>query len=123
MSISVRQLATWVGLFGLVTVGLMLIGQQTIGGLLALLQLGGLVGAPLAWLLHPQLRSRAVVAVIGVALSIALSALAAQALVWFDLAEPELVVLAATVYGVVLAWLLSSEQQLTVEETPEHASS
>lgn len=122
MTISVRQLATWVGLFGLVTVGLMLIGQQTMGRFLALLQLGGLVGAPLAWLLHPQLRSRAVVAVIGVALSIALSALAAQALVWFNLAEPELVVLAATAYGVVLAWLLSSEQQLAVEETPEHVS-
>ncbi len=122
MTISVRQLATWVGLFGLVTVGLMLIGQLTIGRFLALLQLGGLVGAPLAWLLYPQLRSRAVVAVIGVALSIALSALAAQALVWFNLAEPELVVLAATAYGVVLAWLLSSEQQLAVEETPEHVS-
>lgn len=119
MSSSVRQLATLVGLCGLMTVGLMLIGPQTIGRLLALLQLGGLVGSPLAWLLLPQLRSRAVVAVVGLALSLALSALAAQSLVWFDLAEPELVVLAATAYGVVLAWLLSSEQRYDVEESPE----
>lgn len=123
MSISVRQLATWVGLFGLMTVGLMLIGRQTIAQVFALFQLGAFVGAPLAWLLHPQLRSRAVVAVLGLALSIALSSLAVQSLIWFDLAEPELIVLAATLYGIVLAWLLSSEEQRLDEETPEPALS
>lgn len=122
MTNTVRQLAAWVGLIGLITVGLLLIGQRTIGGLLALLQLGGLVGAPLALLLHRQLRSRAVVAVIAPALSIALSALAAQSLVWFDLAEPELIVLCSTAYGVMLAWLLSSEQQQAVGDAAEHAS-
>lgn len=110
MRTTVRQLAAWVGLFGLITVGLMLIDRQTIGALFALVQLGAFVGAPLAWLLLPQLRSRAVVFVVGIALSIALSALAAQSLIWFSLAEAELVVLAATVYGVVLAWLLSTDE-------------
>ncbi len=109
MSISVRQLTAWVGLFGLATVGLMLMGRQTLGGSLALVQLGVLVGMPLAWMLHSLLRSRAVVLVIGVALSIALSSLAAQSLIWFGLAGRESVVLAATAYGVVLAWLLSSD--------------
>ncbi|MDH4280048.1 MAG: hypothetical protein OEZ14_05470 [Acidimicrobiia bacterium] len=123
MSISVRQLATWVGLFGLMTVGLMLIGRQTIGQIFALVQLGAFVGAPLAWFLHPQLRSRAVVVVLGLALSIALSSLAVQSLIWFDLAIPELIVLAATMYGIVLAWLLSSEEQRLGDETPEPALS
>ena len=106
---SARQLATWVGLFGLLTVGLMLIGLETIGQLFALFQLAGFVGAPLASLLLPQLRSRAVVVVVGIALSIALSSLAVQSLIWFNVATPELLILAATAYGVVLAWLLSSD--------------
>ncbi len=109
MSISVRQLASWIGLFGLLTVGLMLMGLDTIGQLFALLQLGFFVGAPLAWLLLPQLRSRAVVIVVGIALSISLSSLAVQSLIWFNLAGRELLVLAATAYGVVLAWLLPSD--------------
>ncbi|MDH3300205.1 MAG: hypothetical protein OES24_06825 [Acidimicrobiia bacterium] len=121
MRISVRQLAIWVALFGLLTVGLMLIGPATVGQLFALLQLGVFVGAPLAWLLHHRLRSRAVVLVTGVALSIALSGLAAQSLIWFSLAEPELIVVAATGYGAVLAWLLSSDEQLG-GENPEPAS-
>lgn len=122
MSISVRQLAAWVGLFGLATVGLLLIGRETIGQLFALLQLCGFVGAPLAWLLYPQLRSRAVVLVVGIALSIALSSLAVQSLIWFSLAERELVVLATTVYGVALAWLLSSGSDRANGETLESAT-
>ncbi len=123
MSISVRQLATWVGLFGLMTVGLLLMDRQTTGQLFALAQLGVFVGAPLAWLLYPQLRSRAVVAVVGVALSVGLSSLAAQSLIWFGLAGREAVVLAATVYGVVLAWLLSSESERAGGDAPEPGAS
>lgn len=122
MSSSVRQQAFWVGLFGLLTVGMMLVGWQTIGQLCALVQLGVFVGAPLARLLQPQLRSWAAVAVFAPLLSIALSALAAQSLVWFDLAEPELVVLAATGYGVMLTWLLSSEEKGASDELPEPVS-
>lgn len=122
MSISVRRLATSVGLFGLLTVVLMFIGLETIGRLFALLQLGVFVGAPLAWLLHPQLRSRAIVLVVGVALSLALSGLAVQSLMWFSLAGRELIVLATTAYGVVLAWLLSSPGHEAGGELAEPAS-
>lgn len=122
MRISVRQLTTWVGLFGLLTVGLMLTGPETIGQLFALLQLGVFAGAPLALLLRPQLRSPGVVLVMGVALSIALSALAVQSLLWFSLADRELTVLAATGYGAVLAWLLSFEEHRSGGEIPEPGS-
>lgn len=111
MNISVRQLAAWVGLFGLLTVGLTLAGWETVGQLFALVHLGGLVGAPLALLLYPQLRSPAVVVIVGIALSIALSGLAVQSLTWFSLVTRELLVLVATAYGVVLAWLLSSDSE------------
>ncbi len=121
MSISVRQLAAWVGLFGVMTVGLMLAGLETAGQLFALVQLSGFVGAPLAILLLPQLRSGAVAVVVGVALSMALSGLAAQSLIWFDLASSELVVLAATAYGVVLAWLLDTTQPGVESLAPDNS--
>ena len=107
---SVRQLTMWVGGFGLITAFLLFIGFNTLGQLFALAQLAGFVGAPLAHLLQEQLRSRVVIAVVGIALSISLSSLAVQSLIWFDLASRELTVLLATGYGVMLAWLLSAAE-------------
>jgi len=124
LSISVRQLAAGVLLFGLVTIFFMMIGPRAIGQVFALIQLGVLVGLPLAWLLRPQLRSTAVVGVVGVALSIALSGLAVQSLIWLSLAGREVIVAAATLYGVVLAWLLSSDgRERHHEELPEFTTS
>ena len=79
-----------------------------VGEVLAMIQLGVVVGAPLAMLLHHELRSWPVVIVVGIGLSIALTSLAAQSLIWFDLAGPEMLVMLATGYGVALAWLLST---------------
>jgi len=106
--VSARQLATWVCLSGLLTVILLLIGFEPVGQLFALVQMVGLVGAPLAVLLNQDLRSRGVAAAVSVAVSLALSALAVQSLSWFDLLTPELAVLVSTAFGFVLVWLLSS---------------
>lgn len=104
----VRRLIMWVGLFGLTAVVLLILGLKTPGRLLAFIQLTALVGAPLASLLDKQLRSRPVMFVVGVALSISLSSLAAQSLIWFDLAGPALLVAVATGYGMALTWLLAA---------------
>jgi hypothetical protein len=104
---TVRESVWVVGAVGLLTVVLIGVGADTIGGLLALLQLGLLVGSPLALVLHRELRSWSVVVVVAVALSVALSAIAAQALIWFELATPELIVATATAYGIAVAVLLS----------------
>ncbi len=93
--------------FGLLTSLVLALGFGTLGGLMALVQLGGLIGAPTASLLRDDLRSRAAAIVIASVLSIAVTAIAVQSLVWFELASAELIVLLATVYGVLLARLLS----------------
>lgn len=80
-------------------------------------QLGLLVGAPLAVLMYDHVRSWPVVIVISVGLSVALTSMAGQALLWFDLANPELVVLLSTGYGVALAWLLG-----TIDPRRDHES-
>ncbi len=103
---TVRQMMYLVGGWGLVTMIALLIGLETVGGLLALVQLGGLIGAPLAIVLNRQLRSIPVVVALSVALSIALSALAVQSLIWFGAATGVLLVLTGTAYGCVLAYLL-----------------
>lgn len=94
--------------FGVVTAALLGLGFGTVGGLLALVLLCGLVGAPTAALVGDDLRSRAATVVVAAVLSIAISAIAVQSLVWFELATAELIVLLATIYGAVLARLLSS---------------
>lgn len=94
--------------WGLATLAALLLGFETIGGLLALIHLGGLVGAPLAMILNRQLRSIPVVIALSVALSIALSAVAVQSLIWFRVASGPALVLAGTVYGCVLAGLLQA---------------
>jgi len=104
---TVRESVWVVGAIGLLTIVLLVVGADTIGGLLALVQLGLLIGSPLALVLHRELRSWSVVAVVAVALSVALSAIAAQALIWFELATPPLIVATATAYGIAVAVLLS----------------
>ncbi len=105
---TVRQSAYGVGIFGALTAVLLLLGLDSIGGVFALFQLGLFVGAPLAVVLHHELRSWRVVIVVAAALSVALTAIAVQLLIWFRVATSELLVVSATSYGVVLAWLLSS---------------
>ena len=94
--------------FGILTAVVLALGAGTVGGLMAVLQLGGLVGAPTAVLLVDDLRSRAAAVVLASVLSVALTAIAVQSLVWFELATAELIVLLATAYGIVLARLLTS---------------
>jgi hypothetical protein len=122
---TVRQMIRIVIAWGLVTVfvqslssfcdstGSACQGLATVGGLLALVQLGGLIGAPLALILNRQVRSASVVVVLSIALSMALAALAVQVLVWFEAATRLLLVASATAYGVGLAALLNTE--------PDHA--
>jgi hypothetical protein len=103
---SVRQMTLVVAGWGLATAAALLIGLDTVGGLLALVHLGAVVGAPLALLLARQVRSVPVAVVLSIALSLALSALASQMLIWFGVASRELLVLTATAYSGVLASLL-----------------
>ena len=103
---TVRQMTLVVTGWGLATAVALLVGLDTVGGLLALVHLGAVVGAPLAVLLARQTRSVAVVIVLSIALSLALSALTAQVLIWFGVASRVLLVLAATAYSGALASLL-----------------
>lgn len=112
---TVRQGAWVVGVFGALTALALAVGADTVGGVMALFQLGFLVGAPLAIVLYHDLRSWPVVCVVSLALSIALSAIAVQFLIWFRVASGELIVATATTYGVVLALLLSSSDYGRVE--------
>ncbi len=107
---NVRQVVWAVGLFGALTALLLFVGADNIGGIFALFQLGLFVGAPLAVILHSELRSWAVATVISAALSVALSAIAVQFLIWFRVASGELLVVTATAYGSVLALLLASQE-------------
>ena len=104
-----RRLIWSIGGFGLLTALLLLIGLNTIGGVFALFHLGLFVGAPLALVLQKELRSWMVATVISAVLSVALSAIAVQLLVWFRIASGELVVVTATAYSVVLALLLAQQ--------------
>ncbi|MGH1493821.1 MAG: hypothetical protein ACRBK7_31240 [Acidimicrobiales bacterium] len=105
---SIRQSAWAVGIFGALTTFLLVVGANNVGGILALIQLCFGVGAPLAFVMSDKLRSWQVIMVVAAALSVALSALSVQFLIWFRIASPELLVASATVYGVVLAMLFST---------------
>lgn len=105
---TLRQIAWVVGGFGALTALTLLLGLDNLGGIMALIQLGLLVGSPLAYVLRNDLKSWQVVFVVSAALSVALTAITVQFLIWFRVAVAELVVVSATAYGVVLAWLLSS---------------
>lgn len=111
---SVRKIAWGVGLFGALTAFLLLVGANNIGGIFAFFQLGLFVGAPLGVILHNELRSWAVATVISAALSVALSALAVQFLIWFRVASAELLVVTATAYGLALALLLASQESESI---------
>lgn len=101
---------TWVaGAFGALTTLLLAVGADAVGGVFAFFQLGFLVGAPLAIVLQQELRSWPMVVVVSVPLSIAISAIAVQFLIWFRIANGELLIMTATVYGVVLALLLAAD--------------
>ena len=104
-------MAKFVAGWGVATVVAAVAGLGTIGGLLALIQLGGLIGAPLALVLNRELRSGSVVVVMSLALSLALSALAVQSLIWFGIASSPLVVVVGTTYGIVLALLLAETER------------
>lgn len=106
---TVGRVAWAVGVFGTVTTFLLAVGADGIGAVFAFFQLGFLVGAPLAIVLQRELRSWPMVVVVSVPLSIALSAIAVQLLIWFRIATGELVVLTATAYGLALALLVAAD--------------
>jgi hypothetical protein len=98
--------ATWVVvLWGSITVVMLLVGPSGLAAGCALLHTCGIVGTPLAITLHRQVRSVLVVVAMAFSLSLALTALTSQALVWFSLANGPLIVVAATINGVVLGHL------------------
>ncbi|MEZ5407368.1 MAG: hypothetical protein R2761_05035 [Acidimicrobiales bacterium] len=105
--------------FGVVTAAALAAGFGNVGGLLALVQLCGLVGAPLAMILDRHVRSASVVVALSIALSMALSALAVQLLIWFSLAYRVLLVITATAYGLGLASLLVGEREPDDRALPE----
>jgi hypothetical protein len=104
--------------FGLLTALTLLVGLDSVGGVMALIQLCLGVGTPLALVLLDRLRSWQVTVVVAAALSIALSALSVQFLIWFRIATPVYLVLTATAYGVVLALLFSPVDLASSEADP-----
>lgn len=102
--------------FGLFTLFFMWTGPDSFAGLLAFVQLGIIVGAPIAIALRSIVRLWPVTIILSVGLSLALSALAAQSLIWFEVASNPAVVAIATIYGVVLALLVPSEEKPTNED-------
>lgn len=108
---TVRGMMRFVAAFGVVTVIALAAGFGNVGGLLALVQLCGLVGAPLAMILDRHVRSAGVVVALSIALSMALTALAVQVLIWFTVAYRILLVITATAYGLLLASLLVGEPE------------
>ncbi len=119
---NIRQLAWVVAAFGALTALMLLAGANSIGGVMALVQLCFLVGSPLAFVMFDQLRSWQVVVVVAAALSVALSAISVQFLIWFRIASPVLLVVTATVYGVILALLFSPVDLETSAAQKETAS-
>lgn len=115
---TVRGMMRFVAGFGLVTVMVQAVGLGDLGGLLALVQLCGLVGAPLAMILDRHVRSASVVVALSIALSMALSALAVQVLIWFSVAYRMLLVVTATAYGLGLASLLAGEPEPAPDDLP-----
>ncbi len=109
---SLNRMIVVVGVSGAVTALALMVGLTTIGGLAALVQLGGLVGAPLSFVLSRQLRSPSVAVVVAIALSMALTAIAAQSLIWFGVATDVLLVVVATAYGCILAALLGDDDEI-----------
>lgn len=108
--------------FGAVTALFLAVGAGTLGGVMALFHLCFLVGAPLAMLVADDLRSRAAVVVVAAALSVAIAAIAVQSLVWFRLASAELIVILATVYGLVLAQLMMTGGGAERADVGDHQS-
>ncbi len=103
----------WIsGVVGVLTTLMLIVGFDSLGGLLAFFQLGLLVGAPLAVILQMELRSWPVSVVVVVPLSIALSAISTQFLIWFRVGSPPLIVLTASAYGIGLALLVASAARL-----------
>ena len=101
-----RQISMVVIVWGVLTVVTSAAGWDTLGGMAALVQVCLLVGSPLALTLRSTVRSPTVVAVLAVALSLAITAVAAQSLIWFSIASRSLIVVAATLYGVGLGALV-----------------
>jgi hypothetical protein len=109
---TVRRMIVVVLVSGAATAGAQLAGWGDLGGLMALIHLGGLIGAPLALILNRHLRSTPVMFALSIALSIALSALAAQSLIWFTVATRLALIVTGTAYGAGLAWLLVAEPEV-----------
>ncbi len=106
----VRLIIIMVG-SALLTVATMGVRLDTLSGVLGLIHLGGLIGAPLGFVLLGQLRSPAVAVVVSIAFSAAMTALAAQLLLWFGFTERPLLIATATAYALVVATLVSDSSR------------
>ncbi|MCP3987914.1 MAG: hypothetical protein GY724_02485 [Actinomycetia bacterium] len=95
----------------LLTVAAMGARLDTASGVLAFVHLGGLVGAPLGLVLLRKLRSVPVAVAISIALSAAMTALAAQLLLLFGFTERPLLIATATAYGLIVSVLVSDSSR------------
>lgn len=103
-----NRLLIGVGVFGLVASAFLALGFNNIGGIMAAFQLTLFVGSPMAVSLREELKSWRVVAAIAVVLSIGLTAISVQFLVWFEVATAPLLTALATCYSVAIGLLMSS---------------
>lgn len=108
---TVRRMILVVLAFGAATMAVQAVGLGDLGGLMAFIQLGGLLGAPLAMILNRHLRSTSVAFVLSIGLSLSLTALAVQSLTWFTAATRLSTIAVATLYGAGMAWLLAAEPE------------
>jgi hypothetical protein len=106
---------------GAAAVGLLALGFGNAGGVVAFVHQCFVVGLPFALVLGTRtLRSLRAVAAIAFALSMAISALSAQVLIMFTLADPLYLLTAATLYGIALA--LVADAGLGGASKPEPAA-
>jgi hypothetical protein len=103
-----NRLVMGVAGFGAVCALFLFFGFNNVGGLMAALQLCLLVGAPVAVALREELKSWLVVAAVSVVLSIGLTAISVQFLIWFEVATAAALVAMTTAYSVAVALLMSS---------------
>ena len=104
--VSIRQAGGVTGAVGLLVVIGFAAGVHAVVAVPALVHQCFLVGLPLALSLRSAIRAPQVVLALAFPLSVALTALSVQFLVWFEWATPMAIVGLSSLYGAVLGLLL-----------------